>query len=237
VRTVLGNLAVRERLSFRLAWLIGSAHLRKGGRRTFHYLPPSGPEAALGYTVIIRPPEHIVSSVAPTLDRLRNVGSHHHYYPADTMHVTIGSVDRFLSDGSNAAAQLAQLRTIIGSYPSFDLTLRGLNVSPSTVFAEVIPHGRTLRSLREGLRMLSAPAGEVNTFGVYVRDLLPHANIVRFSGHVTANFLEEVSRSRQVCFGRWTVREVEVMRTDTLLSREGRQVLERVPLANIHRNS
>jgi hypothetical protein len=37
-----------------------------------------------------------------------------------------------------------------------------------------------------------------------------------------------------VWWGRWTVSEVEIMRTDTLLSREGRQVLERIPLAAVH---
>jgi len=234
VRGAIGNLAVCERLSFRLAWLIISAQLRLSASSTFHSLPPSGPEVASHLSVIIRPPQHIVSSVASTLERLREVGSHHYYYPADSMHVTVGSASRFISDSSNAAAHLLELRAVIGSYPSFDLTLCGLNVSPSTVFAQVIPHGRTLRGLREGLRMPGPPSGEVSAFGVYVRDLLPHMNIVRFSGHVTAGFLKEVSRSRQVCFGRWTVREVEVVRTDTMLSREGRQVLERIPLAVFH---
>jgi hypothetical protein len=48
---------------------------------------------------------------------------------------------------------------------------------------------------------------------------------------VTAAFLEEVSKSRQEWFGRWTVREVELVRTDKLLSGKGSQVLERIPLA------
>jgi 2'-5' RNA ligase len=234
VRGVLRNLALCERLSFRLAWLISSAQLRLLAGSTFHYLPPSGPEAALGYSVIIRPPQHIVSSVTAVFERLCAVGSHHYYYPADSMHVTVGDASRFLSDDSNATARLAELRAVIGSYPSFDLTLRGLNVSPSTVFAQVIPHDRTLHSLRVGLRLSGPPADEVKPFGTYIRDLLPHMNIIRFSGNVTADFLEEVSRSRQVWWGRWTVSEVEIMRTDTLLSREGRQVLERIPLAAVH---
>jgi hypothetical protein len=233
VRGAIGNMAVCERLSFRLAWLIISAHLRLSARSTFHYLPPSGPEVASHHSVIIRPPRHIVSSVASTLERLREVGPNHYYYPADSMYVTVCSASRFISDSSNSATHLAELRAVIGSHPSFDLALCGLNVSPSTVFAQVIPHGRTLRILREGLRMPGPQSGEVSAFGVYVRDLLPHVNIVRFSGHAIAGFLKEVSRSRQACFGRWTVREVEVVRTDTMFSREGSQVLERFPLAVI----
>ena len=226
-------MAVRERLSFRLAWLISNAQLRLTAGSALHSLPPSGPDAAFRYTVMIRPPAHIVTSVVPALERLREISSHHYYYPTDTMHVTVGSTNRFLSDGSDTAARHAELRAIIGSYPSFDLTLRGLNISPSTVFAQVIPHTSTLRALRTELRMLGRGA---SSFGAYVRDLLPHMNIVRFSGRVTADFLDEVSRSRQAWFGRWTVREVELIRTDTLLTREGRQVLDRIPLAPIHRS-
>jgi 2'-5' RNA ligase len=237
LRGVIGNAALRERLSFRLVRLISSAQLRLCAGRAFHSLPPSAPDAPLHYGVMIRPPAHVVTSVAPALERLREINPHHYYYPADSMHVTVGSVNHFLSDGSNSAPRLAELRAIIGSYPSFDLTLRGLNVSPFTIFAQVIPHSRTLRALRTDLRMLSRQAGEAIGFGDYVRDFLPHMNIVRFSGRVTADFLEEVSASRQEWFGRWTVREVEVIRTDTLLSREGREVLARIPLAPIHRSA
>jgi 2'-5' RNA ligase len=233
-RGVIGNLAVWERLSFRLVWLISSAQLRLSAGSALHSLPPSGPDAALHYTVMIRPPAHAVTSVAAALERLRGISSHHYFYPADSMHVTVGGVSRFLSDGSNVAARLAELRAVIGSYPSFDLTLRGLNVSPSTVFAQVIPHGRSLRALRTDLRMLGRRVGEASDFGDYVRDLLPHMNIVRFSGRVTADLLDEVSRSRQMWFGRWTVREVEVIRTNSLFSREDRQLLECIPLAPTH---
>ena len=234
LREVAGNAAIYERLSFRLLWLMSSAHLRLRAASAIHSLPPSGPDVPLHGGVFIRPPAHVVRSVTPTLQRLREISPHHYYYPADSMHVTVGSVDRFLSDGSDAAARLAELRAIIGSYPHFDLTLHGLNVSPSTVFAQVIPHGRTLRALRTDLRMLGRRAGEASGLGDYARDLLPHMNIVRFSGRVRADFIEEVSGSRRMWFGRWTVSEVELIRTDTLLSREGREVLERIPLAPLH---
>src|SRR5918993_3330784 len=223
--------ALRERLGFRLVWLISSARLRLSAASTLHSLPPSGLEAALHYTVVIRSPAHVGTSVAPILRRLREISPHHHYYPTDSMHVTMGGVGQFLHDGVDAAACLAELRSVIGPYQSFDLTVRGLNVSPSTVFAEVIPHGGTLRALRADLRRIGPRAGGPSGFGDYVRYLLPHMNLVRFSGRVTEDFLEEVSRSRLAWFERWTVSEVELIRTDTLLSRESRQVLARIPLA------
>ena len=151
------------------------------------------------------------------------------------MHVTVAVVDGFLPDDLDISAGLAELRAIVGSHPRFDLTLSGLNVSPTTVFAQVIPHGWTLRSLRGHLRSSAkqntSRSGSASGFGVVARSLLPHANVVRFSGEVTGEFLEEVSRLRRAGLGRWTVSEVEFVRTDRLLSRGGTQVVERMPLA------
>jgi hypothetical protein len=59
---------------------------------------------------------------------------------------------------------------------------------------------------------------------------LGHANLVRFSGPVTAAFLAEVARQRRRDFGSWTVTEVELVRTDRYLSHEGTTVLARLRL-------
>src|SRR5215208_5152102 len=191
---MVGNSAARERLSFRLAWLVGSVRLRLSAGRGSHALPPSGADAASHHSVIIRLQESVATSVTLLLERLRERGPHHYYYPADTMHVTVLVLDGFLPDDSDAAARFfADLCTIIGSYPSFDLTLRGLNVSPTTVFAQVISHGRTFGRLRGSLRRLARRSvsrpGSMSSVCVVVRDLLPLANIVRFSGRVTPTFL------------------------------------------------
>jgi 2'-5' RNA ligase len=226
-----GHSAVREPLAFRLAWLMANGWLRFSWGRSIRSLPPSGPDAASYYPAIIRLPPSIATSVGPALERLHRVNPHHHYYPAESMHVTIHSVSRFLASNSDIAARIAELREEIGSYPSFDLTLRGLNVSPTTVFAQVVPHDGAFRCLRKGLKARNSRPGRPSGLGAVARDLLPHANVVRFSGNVTADFLDEVSKSRQEWFGRWTVREVELVRTDKLLSGKDSQVLERIPLA------
>jgi hypothetical protein len=60
---------------------------------------------------------------------------------------------------------------------------------------------------------------------------LAHVNVVRFSGGVTTEFVREASHFRWIHLGRWAVREVELVRSDKLLSREGSHVIERIPLA------
>jgi 2'-5' RNA ligase len=229
------DLVVPERLAFRLAWLVGNAQLRLFASATSRTLPPSGPGVDVHNSVVIRLPADVATSLAGALEGLRELSPHHHYYPPDTMHVTVAVVDGFFPDDLDTSTGLARLRAIVGSHPCFDLTLSGLNVSLNTVFAQVIPHGWTFRSLREHLRSLAkqntSRSGSAGGFGVVARSLLPHANVVRFSGHVTVEFLEEVSRLRRAGFGRWMVSEVELVRTDRLLSRGGTQVVERMPLA------
>jgi 2'-5' RNA ligase len=225
---------IYEQLGFRLAWRAGSAWSRLTAGRTIHELPPSGPEAAVHQSTIIRLPLSITAALTPVLERLQEQGPQHHYYPGDTMHVTVLAMDGFLSNDPDDAMRLTQLRSIISSHPSLDLTVRGLNISPTTVFAQIIPHDRTLRSLRRHLRAIakqsrSGAEGE-GIHGVIARTLV-YANVVRFSGPVTRGFLDELSRYRQTHFGRWTVPEVEFVQSDKLLTQEGTQVVKRIPLA------
>jgi hypothetical protein len=110
----------------------------------------------------------------------------------------------------------------------------GLNLSPTTVFAQVFPHDKTFHSLRRHLgeiaeRNVGRSSSERIIDGV-ARNLA-HANVVRFFDLVMARFIKEVSRFRWTHFGWWTVREIEVVRSDKLLSREGLHVIERMPLA------
>jgi 2'-5' RNA ligase len=208
--------------------------VRLSAGRTSYALPPAGPDAAVHQAVIIRLPLSVAESVAPTLERLRERDPHHYYYPPDTMHVTIRKLGRFPSDATSVAARLAKVRHIAASHHSFDLTMSGLNLSPTTVFAQIFPHDQTFHSLRQHL-------GGVADRSVYhsnsekildaVARNVAHANVVRFSDLVTMRFIKEVSRFRRTHFGRWTVREVELVRSDKLLSREGLNVIERIPLA------
>ena len=125
-----------QRLSFQLVWFASSSWLRLSAGRTAYELPPSGPDVAVHQAAIIRVPSRVASSVVPVLERLRQHNAHHHYYPPETMHVTIGKLGQFASDDPGAATRLDKLRHIAALHPSFDLSMWGLNLSPSTVFAQ-----------------------------------------------------------------------------------------------------
>ena len=150
------------------------------------------------------------------------------------MHVTVRKLGRFPSEDSDVAARLGELRRVVGSQLGFDLTLWGLNLSPATVFAQVFPHDRTFHSLRGQLGEMadhSVPQSSSERLINLAARNLAHANVVRFSGGVTTEFVREASHFRWIHLGRWAVREVELVRSDKLLSQEGTQVIERIPLA------
>jgi 2'-5' RNA ligase len=208
--------------------------LRVSAGRITHELPPLGPDAGVHLAAIIRVPSCVASSVVPALERLRQHDAHHHYYPPETMHVTVRKLGYSPSDDPGIVDRLAKLRLIVGSHPSFDLAMWGLNLSPTTVFAKIVPHDRTFRSLRRHLGGI-ADRSVGQSSSEWLVDAaarnLAHANVARFSGLLTPGFLREVSRFRWTYFGRWTVREVEIVRSDRLLSRGGSHVIERMPLA------
>lgn len=198
------------------AWLVGRARLAV--RREHHRLPPAGRGQATYLTSIVRVPAEVAERFAPALERLRTCSPEHHFYGADSLHVTIRNLDA-LSGGDLAAA-----RTAIASHPPFELEARGLNLSPHTVFVTVRPADDTLRSLRRDLAAVSG-----RTLGPLPD--LAFANVVRFSGRVESDFVRELARLRRLELGSWLAREVEIVRTDRLLSREGTDVIDRVPLA------
>jgi 2'-5' RNA ligase len=224
-----------QRVGFQLVWLASSSWLRISAGRTTHELPPSGPEVAVHQAAVIRLPPHVASSVIPVLDRLRQHNAHHHYYPPETMHITIRKLGQFASDDPGAA-HLGELRHITASHPSFDLTMCGINLSPTTAFAQVFPHDQTFHSLRRQLGGVAEPIIDQSSSERIIDGVarnLAHTNIVRFSNLVTREFIKEISRFRWTHFGRWTVREVELVRGDKLLSQEGEHIIERIPLATI----
>jgi 2'-5' RNA ligase len=227
-------LILGQRIGFQLAWLASSSWLRLSAGRTTHVLPPSGPDVAVHQAAVIRLPSRVASSVMPALEGLRQHEPHHHYYPPKTMHVTVCKLGHFASDDPGAATCLSELRQILASHPSFDLTMWGLNLSTTTVFAQVFPHDKAFHLLRRHLGAVAERSVDQSSKQRLLDGAarnLAYSNVVRFSGVVTTGFIKEISRFRWTHFGRWTVREVELVRSDKLLSREGSYVIEYMPLA------
>jgi 2'-5' RNA ligase len=202
----------------------GWAVTRASAGRRAYTVPASGPAAAVHLTTVVRLPAPIAEALAPALERLRVLGPGHHWYPPETMHVTVQSLD-----GAVPADRVERgVGDLVATHPPFRLTVRGLGVAPGAVYALALPGDATLRSLRAGLGRLAAGRRPRRP---RVGRGLGHANLARFSGPVTTGLLAELARMGGQDFGSFTVGEVELVRTDRLLSPAGTTTLARFPLA------
>ncbi len=75
----------------------------------------------------------------------------------------------------------------------------GLNLTPSTLFAELHPCGSELKALRSDLR--SSESREHGPISRWLRRRLAHANLMRFATPVDPGLVAEVGRLREARFG------------------------------------
>jgi hypothetical protein len=202
-----------ERAVHEALWLGGRAVLRTGRRRS----PPSPGVRYL--TSVVRVPGEVAAALAPALERLRALDSHHCYYAPEQLHVTVANLD-------GLRVPLERVERVLASAPPLSLAARGLGLSPGTVLVRMEPLGDELLGLRRRLRPL-APAPGLG--GALLRQIA-FANVVRFAGTASRAFVGEVARLRGHELGAWTAGEVEIVRTDRLLSPEATEILARIPL-------
>lgn len=204
-------------------------------RRQHHALPPSGPAAAVHLTLVARLPQQASSGVDEVLSDLKRHDPSHHYYPADTIHVTIRNFDSMKD--VDRSQLLAQLRHCIGSLRPFSLKARGLGVSPNSVFVQLFREDGSLSDLRRKLSLITQDNPHTRkraTGSRPFRDLLfrrlAFANLIRFSGPVSLPFIREIARHRTTSFGSFCVEALELVQTDRLFSEAGTTTIDRMPL-------
>jgi 2'-5' RNA ligase len=175
-------------------------------------------------SLVARLPPEVAQSLVATTQPLRGAGSEHYAYPAGTIHLTI------LGFAVTADVE-DEVRQIVRRHRPFAVDVRGLNTSPRTVFAELYPQGGGLLGLRRDLRAALIPLHGPPSR--WLRHGLAHANVLRFGAPVGASLIEEVARLRTHDFGRFEVTEIELVRTDKVLSVEGTRLLRRLALQGL----
>jgi 2'-5' RNA ligase len=175
-------------------------------------------------SAVARLPAEVGQSLAAATQPLLGTGSGHYAYPPGTIHLTVLS----LADASGVEDRLQE---VARRHPSFTLDVGGLNASTRTVFTELYPRDGGLAALRrdlgEALTPLHAPPSR------WLRQRFAHANVLRFAAPVGASLIQEVAKLRSRDFGCFEVAEVELARSDKVLSVEGTRVLGRFPLQGI----
>ena len=167
-------------------------------------------------TTVARLPAEIAAALAETASRLAGPRSGHYLYPSGTIHLTVASL-------ADVRDPEPMVEAALDGQKRFEVEVRGLNVALDTVFAELHPRGPGLEAVRRELR-----AGESSEHGAasrWLRRRLAHANLIRFGGPVEPRLIAEVGRLRRARFGSFEVADVELVRTDKVLSGGGTRPL------------
>jgi hypothetical protein len=220
-----------EAVIFNSLWATGITALGLSALRGHEFvLPQSGERSAVHLSLVARLPQAASSTVHEIVSELQQRNPSHHYYPADTIHLTIMNLDPCIDD--DLFELLAQLQGCIASSHQFHLQGRGLGVSPASTFLQLFPENRSLLMLRRKLSRL-IPVGrriEANDFRTLLFRRLAFANLIRFSGPLSVAFVREIARHRSTLFGRFLVETLELVLTDKLFSADRTRTIQRFDL-------
>jgi hypothetical protein len=225
------DLFTPETMIFNSLWATGITALGFSALRGHQFvLPASGVGSAVHLSLVARLPQAASSRVREIVSDLRQRNPSHHYYPADTIHLTIMNLDPCVDN--DRLELLAQLQDCIGPSHRFYLQGRGLGVSPSSTFLQLFPENRSLLMLRRKVSHLR-PVGrgiEPDDFRTLLFRRLAFANLIRFSGPLSVSFVREIARHRSTIFGRFLVETLELVHTDKLFSAESTRTIQRFDL-------
>jgi hypothetical protein len=209
---------IPARAAFAANWLVMSRWL--AGPERPRRLEPLRLGEPRFVSCIARLPAEIAARLEEAAEPLGRIQPEHHRYPADEIHMTV------LGLADSAGAE--ELAPIFAQHGPLTIEVGGLNVSSSTVFAELYPHGPGLLTLRRDLRR--AESDEHGPAARWLRRRLAHANVIRFGTPVDPRLLTGVGGLRRARFGRFRIEEVELVRTDKVLSDAGTRTLGRFTL-------
>ena len=219
-----------DSVRFATLWALESTALRYSAIRGVHHvLPPVGKLSTKYLTIIARLPEPVTTALSEVTAELKLRNSAHYYYPPETMHFTLQNLDDVRWRCSDHFEWLAQLRSDLQSYQPFVVRARGLGVSSSTVFVQLFPENNSISELR--YKLLGGRSA-LRGFRTRAFRHLSFANIVRFSGPISLPFVQEVARRYAFFFGGFTIRQLEVVLTDKVLSAAGTQTIDHISLGN-----
>ncbi len=214
------------RLAYAANWQLARRWLHTtGGRSRRPELAEVGQPQYV--SVVTRLPADLAELLTEAAAPLRGAQPEHYIYPAESIHLTILA----LADSAGADDEI---RSVAERHQPFAVDARGLNLSRRTVFVELYPRGPELGAIRRELRCALPPLHPPPSR--WLRHGLAHANVVRFAAPVDRRLVAEVAKLRTRYFGRFEVAEIELVRTDILLSAGGTRALGRFPLGRSDRS-
>ncbi|MEZ5120346.1 MAG: hypothetical protein R2736_02005 [Solirubrobacterales bacterium] len=133
-------------------------------------------------------------------------------YAAGAMHLTVLNLDPWRRVGGDAEALVAGALDAAARCAPFEARVRGLNLAPSIVFAQVFGDG--LGRLRRAMvaALDSVAPGRFLPWGpALAGEDAGHVTVVRFTGPVSTGLLDRVAARRSLELGTFAASELEVV--------------------------
>lgn len=183
-----------------------------------------GPDPRRGLTLIARPDAALAARFTRLLERLDALEPGQYLHPAADLHVTMLSLFTVGGDFQPQLARLADyrdaVRCALRGLPVFEIDFRGVTASRGAVLAQGYPHGDTLATLRERLRMALRERGLDASLDQRYRLVTAHATLLRFVRPLRQprRFADAIEALRGAALGVMRVERVELVVNDWYMS-------------------
>ncbi|GLZ05681.1 hypothetical protein Acsp03_31470 [Actinomadura sp. NBRC 104412] len=192
-------------------------HLSRGGP-TIWVPSPSGTIL----TSVVRVPDHLGARLREAVLPAGDAHGGHYVYPVGDLHVTLTNLDAYRDVPVERIEEA--LTDCLSRVGPVELSLRGLAISRATVFAQVhaSPAWRLFRLRAAVRRTLTPSAGAIPGRPA---DMVGFCNVLRFRHRDIAPAKAIVAGHRDIEIGRFLLDDVEIVRTDKVLSAANTAIL------------
>lgn len=186
-------------------------------------------------TTIIRLPKDIAEEL---VEQIKTISPNDYHYPTSDMHLTLINLDKLLADQEHINWQyLSTLMTEeINNLPSLNFIVRGINIFPTTIFAEIYDKNGVLEAYREAIlravRTYLSLDFDLSNYTALVPGVT-FTNLIRFKNKPSPAIIDEIKNKRAMEFGAFKPDKFEIVKTNKLLSIDGTIIKSVIPTSKV----
>ena len=192
----------------------------------------------LGITLLIRPPESIKNKIQSFLNELQKEDPSQYYYPNSDMHITVLSIiscyDGFGLNQINPEAYITIIQEKLAVLKNLEINLSGITTSNSTIMIQGFPTNDSLNSFRDLLRKAFQNSNLEQSIDSRYTLFTAHVSVCRFRKPInnTEKLVSLLEKYRKTEFGKFEVKEIELVHNDWYQKQEKTQLLHQFIVPN-----
>lgn len=173
-----------------------------------------------GITLLIRPSKEVNEAVQHFLSSVKAIEPEHYFYPNPDIHVTVMPIiscyEGFELRQISPEDYIDLLEACLEGLPPFSIEFKGVTASPSCIMIKGFPLDATLDEIRNRLRLAFKDSPLEQSLDKRYPLQTAHATVIRFKQPVRNQtaVLEQLNQFREVYFGRFEVKELELVFND-----------------------